>query len=670
MGRRHRRSGATRVRRAAGTALAVVLSSILLAAWGAPAASAHVLLAASAPADGETVEEAPAEVVLTFTEVPDPALTTVHVLDAAGRRVEAARAAPVPGEPHSVRIPLEALGPAVYTVTWRTSVDGHTTAGAVAFGVGVPAPPPGTAAGPSAGTSPAPSAAGVAGRWLFSVGVVLLLGAAAVGVAVVARPRAVPRWALGAAWVVAAGGLLLTITDQRANAQTGLANLLSSDTGHKLITQGIALLLTGAAVAWACFRRTRAALAAVGAGAGAAMLARALAGHAGASSARWFTVGMQWVHLVAVGVWVGGLVWLLFAMRSGDPGRGAGLVRRFSTVAGWSLAVVVISGMARAIDAVGAWGRLFSTDYGVALVVKVGLVAILVALGARSRFGHVPASPALGSGRLRRLVRGEVAFGAAVLVAAAALAGFPPSEVVAAASRVAPAATGNITVSGSDVATSVRVNLVVSPGLPGPNHFDATVDDYATGEALAAEGVSLRLQPQEGTDAREATLELTASADGHWRGFGRGLAVPGRWNVTVIVGTSTGSVEVPMEVQTRTPATGSVDRAGDAGCGDGEVDAAYTATVDSDPDPPRTEGTKFRITLRRDGRPVTGAKVCFAADMPDMQHPGVSRVARETSGGRYEVDLKFEMGGAWAASVIVAEPGRPVALVRVRLFVR
>lgn len=652
------------------TALAGVLSSVLLAAWGATPASAHVLLAASAPADGETVEEAPAAAVLTFTEVPDPALTTVHVLDAAGRRVEAAKAAPVPGEPHSVRIPLGALSPAVYTVTWRTSVDGHTTAGAVAFGVGVPAPPPGTAAGPGTGTSPAPTAAGVAGRWLFSVGVVLLLGAAAVGVVVVASPGAVPRWALGAAWVVAAGGLLLTIADQRANAQTGLSNLLSSDTGHKLITQAIALLLTGAAVGWSCLRRTRAALAAVGAGAGAAMLARALAGHAGASSVRWLSVGMQWVHLVAVGVWVGGLVWLLFAMRSGDPGRGPGLVRRFSAVAGWSLAVVVISGMARAIDAVGAWGRLFSTDYGVALVVKVGLVAILVALGARSRFRHVPASPTPGSGRVRQLVRGEVALGAAVLVAAATLAGFPPSEVVAAASKIVPAVTGNITVSGSDVATSVRVNLVVSPGLPGPNHFDATVDDYATGEALAAEGVSLRFQSPDEPVAGDTTLDLTASPDGHWRGFGRGLAGAGRWTVTVVVVTSTGTVEVPMEVQPRTPATGSVGRAGDAGCGNGDVDPAYTVTVDSDPDPPRVEGTSFRITLRRDGRPVTGARVCFAADMPDMQHPGVSRLAREAPGGRYEVDLKFEMGGAWAASVIVAEPGRPVALVRVRLFVR
>ena len=93
-------------------------------------------------------------------------------------------------------------------------------------------------------------------------------------------------------------------------------------------------------------------------------------------------------------------------------------------------------------------------------------------------------------------------------------------------------------------------------------------------------------------------------------------------------------------------------------------------TVDSDPNPPRVEGTAFHITLRRDGRPVTGAKVCLSADMPDMQHPGVSKVAKETSGGRYELDLKFEMVGAWAASVIITEPGRPVAVVPMRFLVR
>lgn len=55
--------------------------------------------------------------------------------------------------------------------------------------------------------------------------------------------------------------------------------------------------------------------------------------------------------------------------------------------------------------------------------------------------------------------------------------------------------------------------------------------------------------------------------------------------------------------------------------------------------------------MRRGGRAVTGAKVCLSADMPDMQHPGVGKVAKEASGGRYELNLKFEMVGALAASV-------------------
>ena len=78
----------------------------------------------------------------------------------------------------------------------------------------------------------------------------------------------------------------------------------------------------------------------------------------------------------------------------------------------------------------------------------------------------------------------------------------------------------------------------------------------------------------------------------------------------------------------------------------------------SDPDPPRAEGTTFHLTVRQDGRAVTGAKVCVAADMPDMQHPGVNTVARESAPGSYDADLDFPMTGAWAGSVTIAEPGK------------
>lgn len=101
-------------------------------------------------------------------------------------------------------------------------------------------------------------------------------------------------------------------------------------------------------------------------------------------------------------------------------------------------------------------------------------------------------------------------------------------------------------------------------------------------------------------------------------------------------------------------------------CGEGKLDTSYTVSVTSTPDPPRPDGTTFHMAVRRNGQPVAGAKVCLGADMPDMQHPGVNRVATETGGGSYDADLKFSMVGSWVASVTIVEPGKvPVALTMV-----
>jgi hypothetical protein len=97
-------------------------------------------------------------------------------------------------------------------------------------------------------------------------------------------------------------------------------------------------------------------------------------------------------------------------------------------------------------------------------------------------------------------------------------------------------------------------------------------------------------------------------------------------------------------------------------CGDGKLDTSYTVAVTSDPNPPRPDGTTFHIAVRHNGTPVTGAKVCLAADMPDMQHPGVNRTAKETGNGNYDADLKFGMGGSWSASVTILEPGKDSVL--------
>lgn len=532
-------------RRLAGFVAGLIVLGAFAVGAGPPA-GAHALLTESTPADGATVDKAPTEVTLTFTEALDPLLTVIHVLDASGNRVEVGRTE-IPGLPNKARVPLGPLAQGTYTITWRTTstADGHTTVGSVAFGVGVPVAAAG-ASGPSNGVG-TPTLVSIAGRWLFYAGLVLLLGASMVGLFVVSKAAVVSVWALNGAWAASALGLVLIVADHLATTHTDLGELLDSSTGQKLKAQGVAIGLTWLGVCWASLRPSRAALGAVGLGAAGVMLERALSGHADASTTPGFTVAVQWLHLVSVGAWIGGLVWLLLALRREDPDRRPALARKFSRVAAAGLGLVAVTGTLRALDEVGAWSRLFDTSFGQTLLVKLGLFAALVALGARNRFRNVAAATASRFGGLRRLLRAEVALGAAVLAAAAVLTGLAPSATVAAAAKLQRPA--GITVTGSDFGTSVRARLDVSPGAAGPNRFDLTVVDYDSRRPVAADAVSLRFQLADRPEVGSA-LDLTREADGHWRGASSALSIDGKWTITALVQSPAASVEVGMELTT------------------------------------------------------------------------------------------------------------------------
>ncbi len=95
-----------------------------------------------------------------------------------------------------------------------------------------------------------------------------------------------------------------------------------------------------------------------------------------------------------------------------------------------------------------------------------------------------------------------------------------------------------------------------------------------------------------------------------------------------------------------------------AACAQAKPDPAYAVAMTSDPTPPRAEQTVFHLSIRHDGKPVTGAKVCMTADMSEMHHEGINGAAKESAAGTYDATLKFGMRGAYAASVVVTEKGR------------
>jgi copper transport protein len=540
--------------------LAVALGAGLLLVSTGQAASAHALLRRSDPASGALLQKPPPEVVITFTEPPDPKLSFIHVLNEGGRDVEAGKTEPVPGSSLELQVALPQLPNGVYTVAWRTvsKTDGHVTGGSFAFGVGV-APPAerGSTSGTRLSTTPSPSALAAVGRWGLYWGLALLLAAAAVTLLAFGGDLPGSSWLLVAAWVAAAVGLVAVTVQERAGVGVPYEELFGSSAGWALVRQGIALLVVGVAIAAVAVSRRRVALAFLAVATAGAMLFHALAGHAASESPAWFNVGVQWVHLLAVSVWVGGLVWLLIGTRrrsAQPPQREA--VARFSLLAGIALAVVAVTGVVRAIDelgGVGAWREAFHTSFGLTLLLKVALFVGLVALGARNRYVNVPAVAARGERvrSLHRTVGAEVALAVGIFGVTGVLTQLPPAVQLAAARGPAPAQ--QLVVRGSDFATSVRVRLVISPGTVGPNRFEASIADYDTGRPIHADRVSLQFRLPSQPDLGTPSLPLARAAEGAWSGTGTTLSFPGTWDVSVLIQRSAGSTVVPLQVETRSP---------------------------------------------------------------------------------------------------------------------
>jgi copper transport protein len=539
--------------------VALTLAALWLVVTAA-GAGAHALVRGSDPPAGASLERPPRMVLLTFTEAPDPTLSSIQVLDTSGRAVQAGRATGVPGRPLQLRAPLGELAEGTYTVSWRavSRVDGHVTRGAFGFGVGadagVAAPAAQSAAAPA---TPAPSALALAGRWALYWGLALLVGAAATGLLVLdGRLPSAARPLLGAALALAVLGLAAVVLAERSAVGVPLGELVASDPGRALLRETAALGLAAVAVSVVLARpRSRTALVAVGLAAAAAMGAHAAGGHAaGQSVLRAGNLLVQWAHLVAVGIWIGGLVWLLAGLRGQDRPEQVAAVVRFSRLAAVALAAVAVTGLARAVDEVGSLQRLLTTTFGRTLLVKAALVAVLVALAAANRYRNLPALAA-GTGTLatlRRTVRGEIAMAAPVLLAAALLSELPPAAFVT-TTPSPPAPPAAVVVSGNDYATSVRLTLTVTPGLAGPNTFTARVVDYDSQTPVPASRVALRFALPARPDLGPSALELAQVGDGLWRQRGSMLSLQGRWNVTALVQAPAGAVTVPLQVQTRTP---------------------------------------------------------------------------------------------------------------------
>lgn len=543
--------------------IALIAAVTALMAWQAASGDAHSGLRFSSPLDGSTLGDSPHYIHLTFVERPEPALSTIRVVDTTGATHPTGRAAIADNDPLSLVIPLPPLGRGVYTVHWRvvSAVDGHASSGVFAFGILVSP----TAVSGRATEQSESSVLEAAARTIFLMGVLVAVGACAAFA--VSGSLSLAAAVTGTS-ATAAGLALLAVAQMRV-AGVGFEQLGATAIGEALSQRAAAVVFMAASLAAAWFGRRQRyvsafAIAILSAASMAAIVAHAAAGHAAAG--RWpvaSTVTAQSVHIAAAGVWLGGLAALLLAMRRAAATDYARAFGRFSIVAGLGLIAIVFTGIARSVHEIPRWEDL-ATQYGVIVAIKGALLLGIAALGARNFFRNV-ALARVNPSPLRRTAGAELALAIVATAAAGWLGTLSPP---AAASPQAA-----IEASGTDFGTTVRATLQAMSDQPGPNKFIASVTDYDSREPIAATAIRLRFTSRDDPAVTPTSLDLQASADGTFMGSGANVAFPGRWRINMLIERGNGSVEVPLDLEARgRPPRVSISRRPDR-------PARYTAQV-------------------------------------------------------------------------------------------
>jgi len=134
------------------------------------------------------------------------------------------------------------------------------------------------------------------------------------------------------------------------------------------------------------------------------------------------------LHQAATAVWLGGLPYLLIAIRRAPaPDFARQLSARFSQLALVSVAVLASAGLLLSFAYVGSFKAVYGTSYGAMVATKVLLFGLLLFLGALNfqlvRRG--PASSILAS--LKRFGEAEIGIGITVILTAASLTSLPPA---------------------------------------------------------------------------------------------------------------------------------------------------------------------------------------------------------------------------------------------------
>ncbi len=400
----------------------------------AGSASAHAGLEESEPKPSSWLATSPTEVVLYFDESVGVVFARIKILDQDGNEVFEAKPTRDADDHTTVRANIDKLGDGTWVVVWRVaSADSHPVQGSFAFSIGTSSSDVTRILSNDVGQRHGLNNLFNFIRFVMFAGILTLIG----GVALVMfgaqkSPSIRTRMSLWGAWTFAivasiqalfaygphaSGVKVYNVTDLSL-----LSDTMTTTFGQATLIR-ISLLLCFSLLLMTIKNRSRRAWRAIAIGASVAIAATFSAvGHPSGQSPVALSFTLDVVHLLAVSLWIGALFLITidrkFWLRSTQS------MLWFSRVAGYSVAVIAVTGIAQTLLLMGGLRDIFVLEDGQKLVIKVALVLVLVAIGALSRSTLRKSGPA----KLHQSVVVEALVALIVVGITALIVALPPRE--------------------------------------------------------------------------------------------------------------------------------------------------------------------------------------------------------------------------------------------------
>ena len=273
----------------------------------------------------------------------------------------------------------------------------------------------------------------------------------------------------------------------------------------------------------------------------AALFTFSASSHAAAASGSGWATAADFAHLVAAAVWAGGLLFLALLLlqlhrrqATPDPDHMIPLLKRFSLSAQIAVFILAVTGLVSSFVQLPNAASLFATTYGRVLLIKLMIVAAILALAHFNNRAVQRAQDTVAHqsrlGRFTRRVATEAGMAVVLFISVAVLVQTPTPNLPPQSAPASPSLPFNEMAYDGDLA----IHLQVNPNQVGHNRYWVHLSHPDSSDIGEVQLVRLFFSHESG-EMGQARLDMDDLGEDAFAAEGAFLNLDGEWNLSVYV---------------------------------------------------------------------------------------------------------------------------------------